>query len=213
MTYGYTWHEYLATQRRILASTLDGAGENIESLKEKIKNATVQSVYDGLTQKAQEQGLSINVVNVNVEVTHTEETIIVPPAIYGIPMKAYRVQVNINADFESDRELIGSPIAPALIIIIKWVIDAIVLIVIAYFTIEAIKQAIEEFVKSLTTQTSTITKTTTTTKHNDDCTTTTTTTQTTESTTKPSWEGILTVGVVAIVMLVVVFILWRWRRR
>jgi hypothetical protein len=154
MSYNYHWHLVMATPKEIDNATLGTAGTNIDEVCTQVETSSYQAVYQGLTEKAKEQGLTLAVSAITPKATYTSRQV---PRNSPYPppfLTMYKVSVTVDVDFISDKPLMGSPIAAALLLVIQWIIQAIVVIIIAYFVIQAIK----DWLVSMVTTTSTVTE-------------------------------------------------------
>ena len=112
-----------------------------EEMVSKAEDAVGESISTTFISKFEEKGYHIEILsidNVKVEIIKRYEG--KPHGRFHQARWAYakfRVQASIT--FTSDKEIMGSPIAPALLVVLKYVLAFIATIIIAWFAIEALK--------------------------------------------------------------------------
>jgi hypothetical protein len=180
MTDLYKWSYHGETAKELPSSALVPLGMSINDVVSKTKQTAYEQTIVGLTDQALQQGITVTIKSVTTNAGYTERSYWERA---GVRVTVYKIWVSIEAEFESDKPLMGSPVALALMIILKWIMEAIVIVLVAYFAI----QMIGDVFKSMTTKTSTVTKTTYDESGNPVST-------TTETTTEPSptgWIGVI----------------------
>lgn len=134
MTYFYVIENEGETEQEF---HLGFGSPSIEEIKNQVRDGINAELHDAIISKFAEKGYDVEVLEImDVEVSHTERTRRVYP-IDGVTF--YRVHYRYKVKIKSDKKIIGSPIAIEILLILKWIIKAIVLIIIAWFVVEAVK--------------------------------------------------------------------------
>lgn len=188
----YNWSWEAETRNEISEVALTMAGKSIEDIVQIARQEAYAKTEEGLTTKAQEQGLTLSITKIDVNVTYTQREDWIDGAS---PRKTfyYTLKILVSADFLSDKPLIGSPIAPALMTVIKWIIYAIIAVIVAWIAIEAIKS----WLQSMTTRTSIVRKYDSSGKLIAE-----------ENVTEPGLGGMWTIGLL-VILAVIVFLFMR----
>lgn len=196
MTDTYVWEWNGETADEIDSFALLNANITIDEIVAKFKEEAYNQAVNGFTNEATTQGVTYNIISAESDAGYTERD---QPVYFGeIQTRVqpyYKLWAKIKVTFTSDRPLMGSPLDPITVAIIAKIITALVTIVIAYFAI----QAINNWMNSITTNHSVITKVTQSTNPDGS----TTTTTTTEDTTTPNL-GSLALGSGLIILVVVI---------
>lgn len=182
MTNTYVWEQTIETPSEIDSDTLGNAGYGISDIVDKAKQTTIDQAVNGLADQAKQNGLTWVLIDSNADAGYTIRTRYryqvttwdefgsvtgqqnlesdTEPDLTGLtgvymlsPKNFYKIWISFRITFTSDMPLMGSPIAPVVLVIIGRIISAIIIIVIAYFAI----QAVSSWLKSLTSTHSTVT--------------------------------------------------------
>lgn len=196
-TYKLDWT--IQTSNEILAYWFPTSGLDHNEVLTRARDAAHSEVYRLLEDKANTQGATVNIKSVNVGAWFTRRAGIGSDtnpddwsADYLYHHNVYALlYIHVEAEFECDQIIVGSPVAPWMLEVLAKIIGAIVVIVVAYFAVQAIK----DWLIAMTTTTSKITKVTV----NPDGSTTTTT----EDVTTPNLGGIGEIFIVILVLGVV----------
>ena len=128
--------------------------ETRRSIGDKIQNETVQAFADKVISEAAKNGITVYNVAATVKEYHWVETnrytgYIFPMTPITIYSEIYTLDLTIN--MLSDKPFSGSPMPPWAMQIIKWVIQAVVYILVAYFAFQAFQHCFDSlFVKKQT---------------------------------------------------------------
>jgi hypothetical protein len=198
-TYGYEWKVQLRTAKGFFKDDPFYIGDAaLDGVVSNVKQQAEHEILNQMASYAQQQGVHITITAINSVCWAATEWYKDPDT--GHSGDAVFIYDYITVDFVSDVAFLGSPIAPELLLVIKMVITYIVLAIVAYFAIQALK----DWLTSMTTTSSQVNQTTVTVTKNPDGSTTTTTTTTTENTQQPSTTGIIAVaaglGILALVV-------------
>jgi len=205
-TYKLDW--LIKTPQEFHAYWFAASNTNPYDFLAKAKEAAISEAYNQLENKANTEGATVHVTNVEasawfVRTAHTgsDDNPDDWSADYLYHHNIYvTLKIHVVVDFECDQPITGSPIASWVVYILTKIISAIVTIIVAWIITYYVVTAVKEWLEGMTTEHSTITKTTVTTNPETGETTTTTTT---EDITKPSLFGTAEIGIVIIVLGVV----------
>lgn len=119
---------------------------SIEEVEREVEEGFRTNLYNQVKKGFADKGYDVDVVLImSVEVWHTEEE----HHVYPInTVKFYRVHYRYKVKIRSAKKIMESPIAIEILVILKWIIKAIVLVIIAWF----VAQAIKEWLQSMTTK-------------------------------------------------------------
>ena len=154
----YVWSFEAGTSAEVSDLELSLAGRSIDDVVSEVRSGFTDNLASELVAKAQEQGATVSnavVTSCDAGYTFRSREILVgllTPVI--VTQTFYKVWVRADVSFDCDKELMGSPLDPVTIYILTKVISAIMWIIIAWFAITAII----EWLKSMTTKKTTVTK-------------------------------------------------------
>jgi len=144
MAYSYNWFWESVTEREIDDLMLSGAGLTIGDIVQEVYKEAYEQTYRGLAETAVEEGLNLTDISVTPWVHYSERLVW---TLTGW-RTYYTVIADVSANFSSDRPLMGSPVAAEFVLVVKWIISAVVTMVVAYFAVQAVK----DFLISLVTK-------------------------------------------------------------
>lgn len=135
----YQWVQDVETSAEIDENSLSAAGETIDTIIQNIRNQTEANAATLFKQVAGDEGMDARnvVASVNISYDYRTEYRGWP---FPQPVRVYRLLGTVEYRFDSSDPLMGSPVATTLVLVIKLVLEAIVLTLIAYFAIQAVKQ-------------------------------------------------------------------------
>lgn len=185
-----TRKEIASSECRTLAATCEPRFDfDVEELLDRTRVAIIIKSQEGLEEKARQQGFIFSIVKITPRVKFVKRYTRRQYRDWTIRRAYGKLKMGATVEFISNKPIAGSPIAPAVLLVIKWIIEAIILIIVAWFIIEAIKS----WLKSMTTTKSTVTEK----GHYPDC----TTYERTEETEKPAISGMLVLGLFLLLAL------------
>jgi len=143
LTYTYKWHWELETQKALLIDGIFITDAKVEEVRQKFEDTVASQIYEQLAKKTEEQGvfIKINKVNVVVLTEIKEQELVARVAFF---------RCIADTVFESDKKLTGS-ISATLVVAFKYILDAVVAILVAYFVVEAIRRVIQSIVTTQST--------------------------------------------------------------
>ena len=137
-----TTKEYASNEYKVLTGLEKPSwGVNLGELKEKIAEAIPEAVNKELQNRAMKEGyyftdVAVTIIKIDFSFRTTSRQF----RDYTMKRQYLKAHILAHIHFDSVKPIAESPIAPAILLILKWVITAIVIGVVAYFAIEALRR-------------------------------------------------------------------------
>lgn len=113
---------------------------DFEELKEQGKLAIIEKVNEGLTTKAEEEGLIFSDIHIEPEAWITTRTTRRPYGRFQEEIRKYaKLHLKAKVVFESSEPITGESLTLIAMKILKWILKAIVMVIVAWMVIEAVR--------------------------------------------------------------------------
>lgn len=123
-TYTWTWEAYTPEY-----ATVTGGAPTDASLKAGLEaTGTIQTALDALVAKASEGGLAVTIRTYTIQLLKSEYLRTVSGGYQGVDKDYYRTHLVLTVDFDTDKPIMGSPIAFAIIVAIAVAISVMALL-------------------------------------------------------------------------------------